>query len=205
MPNATWIRITLATAAIAVLVSTWWKTGETDIDAARQVLSVSGVVILLILAFDSFAWRWPLIRLLSRVPVLHGTWKAALRTSYPGRADELIECYLVVRQTYSTIRVDLLTDRARSRFVSGALVREPGAIVLNYIFRYEADALNTEGNPPSKGAADLTVGQRPALHMSGDYWMERGTKGTIQTVGHAHALYDTYDSAQTGEYEDPSA
>jgi hypothetical protein len=116
------------------------------------------------------------------------------------RRDEAIECYLVIDQTFSRICARMLFDRSRSSSMSGDLVRENGRCVLYYVFRSDKYALEPATNPPSRGAADLTVSMQPSPHLEGDYWMEVGTKGRVKTTGYSRATYDTFDSARRGEY-----
>ncbi len=78
--------------------------------------------------------------------MLHGTWKTELRTTYKPRADEVIEAYLVIRQTYSRICVDMLFDRSSSRSMSGDLVTEGGRCTLYYVFHSHAHTRHREDN-----------------------------------------------------------
>jgi SMODS-associating 2TM, beta-strand rich effector domain len=135
--------------------------------------------------------------------VIHGTWKTELTTSYEDRKDEVIECYLVIDQTYSRICARMVFDRSRSSSMSGDLVRENGRCVLYYVFHSEKHALEPATNPPNRGAADLTVAARPHLHLEGDYWMMVGTKGRLRTVGHSSTTHDTFDGAKQAEYKFP--
>lgn len=201
MPSPNWARITIALAALvsgAIVVATG---GRVNINLAKAVASASSVVILLLLAFDRWLWRLRGIRRIHRRPVIHGTWKTELRTSYADRRDEVIECYLVIDQTYSRIRARMLFDRSRSTSMSGDLVREDGRCVLYYVFRSDKHALEPATNPPSRGAADLTVATEPKPHLEGDYWMEVGTKGRLRTTGYTRTLYDTFESATKSEYQ----
>lgn len=174
----------------------------TNIDSGllRLVFPVSSAVILLLLGFDQWLWRWPVIRRFLSRPVIRGTWKCELRTSYADRAHELIEAYLVVDQTYSRICVRMLFDRSQSVSMSGDLVYENGRCILYYVFRSDKSALEPDSNPPARGAADLKVSREPVLALEGDYWMERGTKGTLVTIGHSTTLYDTFGAAQTDAF-----
>jgi hypothetical protein len=95
----------------------------------------------------------------------------------------------------------MLLDRSRSSSMSGDLVRENGRCVLYCVFRSDKHALEPETNPPARGTADLTVANKPSLHLEGDYWMERGTKGRVRTTGYSGTTYDTYAGAQQGEYK----
>ena len=163
-------------------------------------MSASSIVILVLLAFDRILWRLPGFRRLHSRPVLHGTWKTELRTNYEARKDETMFCYLVVDQTFSRLCARMLFDRSRSSSMSGDIVRENGRCVLYYVFRSDKNALEPASNPPSRGAADLTIATKPALHLEGDYWMEVGTKGTMRTVGYTDTRYDTYAGASQAEY-----
>jgi hypothetical protein len=153
-------------------------------------------------AFDRWAWRWPLVDGLVRRPNLHGTWKCDLRSSYEGRAGEVIESYLVIDQTYTRICVRMLFDRSRSISLSGDLVEEGGRCVLYYVFRSEKSALEPASNPPARGAADLKVSRKPSLALEGDYWMELGTKGTLATVGRSKTLYDDFGAARADAFSE---
>jgi hypothetical protein len=201
MPTPTWTR-TIIFAAAAVWAVIALASGETlKWSWARWLGIVSATVVFGVLVFDRWAWRWPVIKKLTRRPVLHGTWKTELGTSYEGRKNETIEAYLVARQTYSTICVDMLFDRSNSTSMNGDLVMENGRCVLYYVFRSDKQTLERDENPPARGAAQLTVSRRPLLRLEGDYWMEHGTRGRVKTTGHSKVLYEDYSSAKTGEYK----
>lgn len=202
MPSQNWARITIALAAVvsAVIVLVAGGSGTVSLNTAKVVVSASSVVTLVLLAFDRFLWRWPGFRRLHTRPVLRGTWKTELRTTYEERKDEVIDCFLVIDQTFSRICARMLFDRSRSSSMSGDIVRENGRCVLYYVFRSDKNALEPDTNPPARGAADLTIASKPMTHLEGDYWMERGTKGTLRTAGHNATLFDTFAAAAQAEY-----
>ena len=200
MPSPNWARITIALAALASAVVILLTGGKLDTSLARAVATASTVVILSLVAFDRWLWRWPLARSVHSQPILRGTWKTELRTTYTGRKDEAIEAYLVVEQTYSEISVRMLFDRSQSESLSADLILDAGRCMLFYIFRSEKSATEPDTNPPNRGAAQLVVARRPGLHLEGDYWMERGTRGRVITLGHDPSIYDTFSGAQNGSY-----
>jgi hypothetical protein len=202
VPSRSWAQITIALAALVsgLIVLLSGESGGVSLNVARVVTSSSSVVILALLAFDRLLWRLPGFRRLHSRPVLQGTWKTELRTSYAERKDETIECYLVVDQTFSRICARMLFDRSRSSSMSGDIVREGGRCVLYYVFRSEKNALEPETNPPRRGAADLTIATHPVPHLEGDYWMLGGTKGTLRTVGHTTTRFDTFGPARAADF-----
>lgn len=196
MPTPGWTRVVIALAAAAWAAIILIGGGDLEAEWMRPLGLASSIVVFLILVFDRWGWRWPVVRRLVRRPVLRGTWKTELRSSYGGRADEVIEAYLVVRQTLSTITARMLFDRSQSTSMSAELVCEDDRWTLYYLFRSEKHALEPTDNSPARGAAHLTIGRSPRLHLEGDYWMEHGTRGRIRTMGHAATLYDTFSGAQ---------
>jgi SMODS-associating 2TM, beta-strand rich effector domain len=200
VPTANWTRIVIGLAAVVAISIVWATRGTIDVTYAKALVTASGVVVLFLLAYDRWAWRWPPFRWFTRRPILHGTWKAELRTSYPARAHETIECYLAIAQTYSQICVDVLFDRSSSRSMSGDLVLEGGRWVLYYVFHTQADALHREGNPPGRGGAALVVAREPQVQLAGDYWTERDTRGTVRTLGHTAKVYTTFEAARAAAY-----
>lgn len=200
MPTPNWSRLVIAAAAGTAFVLVWATTGALDFLFAKAIVSVSSVVILGLLAFDRWLWRIKPFRWLHRRPVLHGTWKIELRTTHEPRARETIEAYLVIRQTYSNIGVDGIFEISHSHCLSASLVTTEGRCTLNYLFRTEAQTRHRKGNPPARGAASLRVARLPRLHLEGDYWMERETRGEIKSVRYTPKIYDTFESARTADY-----
>src|SRR4051794_10731199 len=113
MPSPAWTRVVIfLTASLATLFG--FLTGA-DVGAEtllKTVSAVSWVVVLMLLIYDKWAWRlWPFRHITSR-PVLHGTWKAELRSSWIGpethRPIQPREVYVVISQTYSTVAMTML-------------------------------------------------------------------------------------------------
>jgi hypothetical protein len=199
--TSNWVRAVIALAALVWALIAFVSGQPLEWSWAKSLGLVTAIVVGALLLYDHWLWRWPGIRRLHRRPVLRGTWKSELRTSYPGRRDEVIEAYLVVRQTFSKICVDMLFDRSQSTSMSGDLVRENGRCVLYYVFRSDKQTLERDENPPARGAAQLTVAIRPSQHLEGDYWMEHGTHGRVRTTGYTRTIYDTVAGAQEGDYK----
>ena len=201
MPGTNWIRGAILAAAAVAAAIVWLEHGGIDMRLIRALVSASSVVIFALVVYDSWAWRQPGLRRLTKRPVLHGTWKVELATSFESRAHETIEAYLVARQSYSRIQVGMLFDRSRSRSISGDILFEAGECHLYYLFRTEAGALHRKGNPPARGGAALTIGRKPGVHLEGDYWTERNTHGSLRSLGHSGKCFDTFAGAQTGDYK----
>jgi hypothetical protein len=202
MSSSTGTRIAIFLSAAIALVAVWLTTGKFDLTYTKAIVSASSFVIIGLLAFDSWAWRfWP-FRLIFSKPILHGTWKLEQRTSYEPRANETIEAYLVIDQRFSGIRqIHGLYEISNSHSLTADIAVDRSQCTLSFIFRSEAGTMHRDGNPPSRGASVLHVGRHPQLHLQGDYWMERGTKGSVESVGYSRKFYGTFASAQSAEFE----
>src|SRR5437660_1094495 len=77
-----------------------------------------GAVVLCFLSFDRWLWRFRPVARLTHRPVLRGTWKGRLVSTWvdptTGRVVDPIDVFLVVRQTYSTISMRLVTPESTS-------------------------------------------------------------------------------------------
>lgn len=200
MPTPGWTRAVIALAAAAWTAILVVGGGKLESAWMKPLGLASSVVVFVILGFDRWAWRWPVVRRFVRRPVLRGTWKTELRTSYDGRVGEGIEAYLVIRQSLSKVTATMLFDRSNSTSMSADLVCEDDRWTLYYLFRSEKHALEPPDNPPARGAAHVTVGRSPKLHLEGDYWMEHGTRGRIRTVGYVKTVFDTFSGAQQAAF-----
>jgi hypothetical protein len=113
-------------------------------------------------------------------------WRRTSSSTKPSRASARQVRGLYEISNSHSLTADLSVDRSHC--------------ALSFIFRSEAGTMHRDGNPPSRGASVLTVGRHPRLHLQGDYWMERGTKGGIKSVGYSRKLYGTFESAQSAEF-----
>jgi hypothetical protein len=148
MPSSTGTRIAIFLSAAIALVAVWVTSGKFDLTYTRAIVSASSVVIMGLLAFDSWAWRfWP-FRLILRKPILHGTWKVEQRTSYEPRAHQTIEAYLVIEQAFSGIRqVRGLYEISNSHSLTADLSVDRSHCALSFIFRSEAGTMHRDEKP----------------------------------------------------------
>lgn len=197
MPTASWTRAVIWAAAAVFVVVVVLSGGTLDPGWSRALGAASALVPAGILGFDRWAWRWPVVRNLHGRPVLQGTWRIEQVSSSP-LAPENIEGYLLIRQSYSGISVAAVYPDSRSYSLSAELRCEDHNWVLSYLFRSEAGIIGRADNPPRRGGAILIVSKRPAVHLEGEYWTERATRGQMRSVGHASILYETFGAAQAG-------
>src|SRR5438874_3975270 len=79
----------------------------------RPYSAAVGAGVVALVAYDRWLWRWSLVRRLSHLPVLRGTWRGTLTSTWKdrasGKAISPIPVFLAVRQTASEVWLSLLT------------------------------------------------------------------------------------------------
>lgn len=150
--------------------------------------TVVGVVLLLLVVFDLWAWRWRLLHgwFVPR-PDLRGTWRVELRSNWKNPATNQpvgpIVAYLVVRQTYSTISARMLTAESASELVAAEISKaSDGTYCFAAVYRNEPKLSVRDRSPIHFGAFVLGVQGDPAKDLVGHYWTDRDSRGELTTL-----------------------
>jgi SMODS-associating 2TM, beta-strand rich effector domain len=204
MPTPFWTRLIIGLSAGLWLLIAFVLEVPVDKNWLKALGGIAAAIVAGLLIFDRWAWRWLPLSLRGH-PKLHGTWKATLtfeemEDGVPSGGMARKDCFLVIRQTYSTVTVNMLFDVSSSESRSAALCEQNGVLRLWFSYWSAAGALHRDGNDPHRGGAELVISQKPRLRLAGDYWTERRTRGHIETDGHSRNLYDDFASACEGEY-----
>jgi hypothetical protein len=200
LPTPFATRLVIGLSAAVWLVLAFVLDAPVDKTWLKYLGGIASAVVVLLLIFDRWAWRWLPVAV-SRRPNLQGTWKAELHYQWPeGSPTQVKDCFIVIRQTYSTIAVDMHFDISDSQSRSASLVETNGRHSLWWSYLSVAHALEQPGNPPHRGGAELAISLKPRLSLAGDYWTERKTRGRIVTSGHSPHCYDDYENALPGTY-----
>jgi hypothetical protein len=159
-----------------------------------------GVVILLLFAFDHWLWRIPLLARVLHCPLLRGTWRGQLRSTWKdsttSQAIEPIDVFLVVRQTYSTISQRLMTKESSSRSLVASLeVSRDEVPTLSSMYQNMPDLLKQGRSRIHHGALMLEVQGNPANRLKGYYWTDRDTKGEVSLDARSKKVYTSFDEA----------
>lgn len=98
-----------------------------NVNITPSVMSLAGAAAVfgvLYWIFDRFAWRWPLMRLLVKVPHLAGEWKCEGRTVDPQdpNAGQAWKATITIAQSWDKIRVHLKTAQSGSDSIAAALI-----------------------------------------------------------------------------------
>lgn len=157
--------------------------------------------------FDTHIWRWRVLHpWFVPTPNLQGTWKGQLTSTYKDSATgatlQPFDVFLVVRQTLSTVSVQLLTKESISSLLGGTLTKEPsGRYILTGTYLNTPKVLLQDKSPMHQGAMVLTVCGDIPYALEGHYWTTRETKGELNFTEQTSKLYHDFASAAGGKYE----
>jgi hypothetical protein len=185
MPSPGWTRAVIFLAAGLMFLLSLFTGDSINQDGLRWLGGVTSAVILAVLAFDLWLWRFPGIRKICELaghPMIYGTWRGSLDYQRDGEGNPgQTEIYLAVRQTFSSVSVHCYfpKTKAESRSLVASLLRNDHRHDLRYIYQQHAPVPDRDRNRPTQGACELAVAGRPVTALIGSYYAERGGKGSI--------------------------
>lgn len=159
----------------------------------------------LLVAFDRWLWRIPFVARMFHRPVLYGTWKGQLQSSWtdPSGKEGIppIAVFLAVRQTNSSISMRMMTKESASRSLVASL-EAPRGDVVRASCTYQSDPrLLIQGRSRIHyGALMLEVEGNPATRLTGSYWTDRDTKGEVSLDARVSKSYTSFDEALAAEW-----
>lgn len=192
----------IAAVVVGVFAVGLWTSG-TSVEASwlryysLAVLAAVGVLT----AWDRWIWRLPILQRFDFIPSsVSGTWKGLLTSAWidptTAAAPAPKTVYLVVRQTFSTLSVMLLTDESRSRSTFGRLSKLEGISSLDYMYLNRPDSSVEHRSRMHHGSASLDVTGSPATRLRGRYWTDRDSKGELDFDARVKSLADDFFVAQ---------
>ena len=146
----------------------------------EPITIVIGAISVGLIAFDRYGWSLPPIsRLISR-PDLRGTWMGTLDSDHI-RAREPIETVLVVHQTFSDLKLRLITAESKSMTTTASIVVEPDkrVSVVN-VYRNDPRLELQARSRPHRGTLEVMVEGPEADRLTGEYWTDRKTTGRVE-------------------------
>ena len=104
---------------------------------------------------------------------------------------------MVIRQTYSSISLRLLTDESSSELIGAEIITlSDGTIRMAGVYRNEPRQLLRERSPIHNGAILLEIIGRPVTRLKGHYWTDRNTAGEIELNNRRNQIFHDYETAK---------
>lgn len=188
--------------AIAVWGGFLWVLGiELTWEHAQPYSLTLAVITSCLWLFDRYIWKIGPVQYFIRRPNLNGTWRVSLQSSYKNPESEGLVAsangFAVVRQTFSSISIRLMTEQAESFLVASSFdVQADGT---TYVYgAYQSDPsihLRSGISEIHYGSFRYKVIGRPPSQIAGHYWTDRNTNGSIYLVDRKNVFFDSFIEA----------
>jgi hypothetical protein len=171
--------------------------------ALQPLSTVITVVVYAVMAFDLWLWKLPILHSwFVKRPVIDGTWKVTIRSNYRDPTTRAaiapVDGYMVIRQTFSTLSLRLLTRESSSELVGTEIVcSADGLYCISGVYRNEPRFTVRDRSAIHYGAVWLRIIDEPTQQISGHYWTDRNTAGEIELTQRQRKLFQTFQEAQT--------
>lgn len=168
----------------------------------QPISIVTAIVLTVVMAFDLWLWKLPFLHSwFVKRPVIDGTWKAELRSNWKdpatGTGIDPIHAYAVIRQTFSTLSLRLLTAESSSELVGTEIVcSADGLYCVSGVYRNEPRFQVRDQSAIHYGAVWLTVIDEPSQKIAGHYWTDRGTAGEMLLTNRRKKTFQSFQTAQ---------
>jgi len=168
----------------------------------HHLSTVITVVLYAVIAFDLWLWKLPLLHdWFVKRPVIDGTWKVELRSNWKDPATQNtmppIEGYMVVRQTFSTLSMRLLTAESHSELVGTEIVCSADRqYCVSGVYRNEPRFEVRDRSEMHYGAVWLRIITQPTKQLIGHYWTDRATAGEMELNSRQRKKFQTFDGAR---------
>jgi hypothetical protein len=182
------VRLAVAGSSAAYAVALYASGVQLDGSTKQMLVYLPTAAALLVLAFDLWIWKWPLIHKAVNRPRIDGAWLNTLTPSAdshipPGGNRGPITTAVMIDQTYWSVSATLLSPESRSDSTSAAIRPNGGSrsqSVLAYTYHNEPAQEHRPRSQPHLGASEFHIGGREPGEMSGTYWTARLTAGDMQ-------------------------
>jgi hypothetical protein len=173
------ISATIVLTALVWGISLWLFGVDLSWDHAKPFSVTVLLVTAALTAFDKFLWRWAPCRWFHTVPDIVGLWAAELSSSF---SQDAVIGTATVTQTFSSISIRLKTDSGSSFLIAERLIRHgDGAYEVVGVYQNDPNIhVRSRQGEIHYGAFKYSVSGNPPTEMSGHYWTDRNTAGSIR-------------------------
>lgn len=185
MPNKKYLSVLLWFFAIVLALFLIYQGYIIDIVFFRAINLAIGATILGLPLFENLLWKfqifrpWPI-----SIPNLSGTWEGEIISNWvePDSPQKFpaIKAYLIIRQTFSTIHVTLVTQQSSSNLLSGKLYPKDDVYQLVGIYMNISKQSYRQKSPIHYGGLLLNIYEKDVMVLEGSYWTDRCSDGEIK-------------------------
>ncbi|MGH7930739.1 MAG: hypothetical protein ACREQV_23455, partial [Candidatus Binatia bacterium] len=164
-----------------------------------KLYSVSVTAVTLVfLTYDQYLWRWKYVRYFTSLPLLEGTWRGTLFSSFVRDGQQIppIPMAIRIKQSAFTISITLFTIESSSISEQAQLTKESdGRWRLSWLYANTPRPSVRHRSDRHHGACYLYIGATSQDGLRGEYFTDRLTRGELQLTEWSKHKYDGAESA----------
>lgn len=171
-------------------------------DTEKKLLGfVPIVLVLLFTVWDRWAWKWKIFVGHSGVPDLNGTWlgeyEAEWVDEHDARGTKSAPAALSIKQNFTTLSLTLITSESKSYSLLSHIANlDSGEYRVNYEYSNTALPKYRKRLPNHLGSAELTIATARGADLTGEYWTNRMSRGTLRFQWVSRDAVNTLDAAR---------
>jgi hypothetical protein len=176
----------------------------------KPLSTVTTVVLYAVMAFDLWLWKLPFLHgWFVKRPVIEGVWKVEIKSNWvnPANGAQIapVEGYMIVRQTFSTLSMRLLTAESSSELVGTEIVcSSDGLNCVSGVYRNEPRFEVRDRSEIHYGAVWLKVFDERQKSIAGHYWTDRESAGEILLSEQRNKKFQAFQSAKAYYAKNPT-
>ena len=164
--------------------------------------TVVAILVVLGLFFEYRLWRAAGIRSLIGRPDINGTWKGEMVSNFKdgdGNVIPPIPCYAAVEQTFSELKLHMMTEQSESWLVASDIRKSntSGGYQIVGIYTNQPGIHLREQSQIHRGTVWLESHGPKAnpTSLTGEYWNDRYMKGTVTLGDRVDEVISRFDEA----------
>ena len=195
------IRIVSVFIVVIFILATWLREKIPAIEFVSPLTTTVFFTVVIYGLYEHLLWKLvPKWFGTTHIPNLGGTWEGLLATEWTdpqtGKIPAPKKCFLVIRQTARTIKVTLITDKSVSSTKLAQIVRDDVQTTVRYLYYNEPQVSVAQRSRAHHGAAVL-LSDSDLRQLSGHYWTDRKTQGSLTFSTRHRRRAATYEEASS--------
>jgi hypothetical protein len=171
-------------------------------DTEKKLLGFAPIaLVFLFTVWDRWAWRWKMFVGHSGVPDLNGTWLGEYAAEWVdeqnARGRTSAPAALSIKQNFTTLSITLITSESKSYSLLSHIANlDSGEYRVNYEYSNTALLKYRHRLPHHLGSAELMIASARGAELTGEYWTNRMSRGTLRFQWVSSTSVNTLDAAQ---------
>lgn len=180
------VRFTVLATGLVYTVVLYISNIQLDTPTKRAIAYLPTIASLMVVGYEKWLWKLPLIRKTHTRPRLDGLWRATIEPDPDSHIPDggntgPIEAYVVIEQSLWSTAICLYTEESESHSMAASFVKrhDSSQQTLSFTYDNEPRRRHTNRSPRHIGACELYPSNGTPNSMRGKYYTDRFTAGEI--------------------------